>query len=47
MENSTDTSLADEGICVVNENLTPVAEERERMVLEVVFKYVKHDLANR
>ncbi|PFX17415.1 hypothetical protein AWC38_SpisGene18252 [Stylophora pistillata] len=32
-----DTSLADEGICVVNENLTPVAEERERMVLEVVF----------
>ena len=39
--------LADEGICVVIENLIPVAEERERAVLEAVFKYVEHDLANR
>ena len=39
--------LADEGICVVIEGLIPSKEEREKVVLEAVFKYVEHDIDNR
>ena len=39
--------LADEGICVVIENLIPSQEEREKVVLEAVLKYVEHDIDNR
>ena len=39
--------LADEGICVVIENLIPSQEEREKVVLEAVFRYVEHDIDNR
>lgn len=39
--------LTDEGICVVIESLIPSKEEREKVVLEAVFKYVEHDTSNR
>jgi len=39
--------LADEGICVVIENLIPSQEEREKVVLEAISKYVEHDIDNR
>ena len=39
--------LADEGICVVIESLIPSVEEREKVVLEAVFKYIQHDVVNR
>lgn len=39
--------LTDEGICVVIESLIPSKEEREKVVLEAVFKYVEHDISNR
>ena len=39
--------LADEGICVIIEGLIPSVEEREKVVLEAVFKYIQNDVVNR
>ena len=34
--------LAEEELCVVTEDLIPRAEEREKVVLQAVFRYIKH-----
>ena len=39
--------LVDEGICVIIEGLIPPVDEREKVVLEAVFKYIQHDVVNR
>ena len=39
--------VVDDGICVVIEGLIPSVEEREKVVLETVFKYIQHDVVNR
>ena len=39
--------LSEESICVVVEDLIPSAEKRESVVLQAVFRFVKHDLERR
>ena len=39
--------LADEEICVVIEGLIPCVEEREKIVLQAVFRYIEHDVVKR
>lgn len=39
--------IADEGLCVVIEDLIPFEEDKEKIVLQAVFRYIEHDLDNR
>ncbi|KAL9979948.1 hypothetical protein ACROYT_G008471 [Oculina patagonica] len=39
--------LAEEGICVVVGGVIPCVEEREKIVLQAVFRYIEHDVENR
>ena len=39
--------LSEEEICVVVEDLIPSVEEREKIVLQAVLQYIKHDTENR
>ena len=39
--------LANEGLCVVIEDLVQCEEEREKIVLQAVFQYIQHDLESR
>ena len=39
--------LADDGLCIVIEDLVPCEEEREKIVLQAVLRYIEHDLDSR
>lgn len=39
--------IADEGLCVVIDELIPFEDDREKIVLQAVFRYIEHELHSR